>query len=206
MRFKNIEIDFNDNDWAMWDDDANISLFIKSNNELINMANDLRVKLGCDIPSEDNDIYYDFYLCCDLAAKTIRLEAVVKNCEDGFNYYLFTVEKDEEEFLCNFVEDALIENYDWYKCFIGSAYETVEYCIDEANCNRGDIAYEIGFNECRFVNPLKIVKCIKRSDCKFLYDLADKDALVIGESKFKADCSAEFITDKDSYLVWFRGM
>ena len=39
-----------------------------------------------------------------------------------------------------------------------------------------------------------------------LYDsqLEDEDILLDGEEEYNADTSAEFITDHDCYLVWFR--
>lgn len=203
MRFKNIAINFNDNDWIEWGDNTNVSFVIEPNNELINIVNDMRIKLGYELPNDDNDIYYDFYLGCDLLSKKVELEAVVLNGDDSRIEYEINLTDDENEYLYIFSQETLIEDCDWYGYFAGSAYDTVEYCIFEANVTEGDIAYEIRIED-RVVIPLEIVKVIRRSDCELLYDLADKEVLLIGESEFKADCSAEFITDKDSYLVWFR--
>ena len=36
------------------------------------------------------------------------------------------------------------------------------------------------------------------------YDSLDENVLLDGEDKYSADTSAEFITDNDCYLVWFK--
>ena len=36
------------------------------------------------------------------------------------------------------------------------------------------------------------------------YDDLDEDVLIDGETEYGADTSAEFITDNDCYLVWFK--
>lgn len=94
--------------------------------------------------------------------------------------------------------------------YIASSYnkdtdEQLDYYIDERNCNIGDIAY-LYSHEDKEAIKMKIIKIICRSDNVDYYDrlISDNDVLLNGEDKYHADTSAEFVTDKDSYLVWFK--
>lgn len=83
--------------------------------------------------------------------------------------------------------------------------EQLDYYIDERNCNVGDKAYLYLHEENRLIE-MKIVNVICRSDNEEDYDNWDEDVLLDGEDKYGADTSAEFITDNDCYLVWFKYM
>lgn len=81
----------------------------------------------------------------------------------------------------------------------------IEFYLNEVKCNVGDTAY-IYSHENDQLRELEIVFIIRRSAIPDLYDsfiLAD-DVLLRGERMHNADTSAEFITDKDCYLVWFN--
>lgn len=83
--------------------------------------------------------------------------------------------------------------------------DQMDYYIDETHCENGDVAY-LYEHESDTLTRMKIVKSICRSDDTYVYDrlLKDEDILVDGEDYYKADTSAEFITDNDCYLVWFK--
>lgn len=85
-----------------------------------------------------------------------------------------------------------------------SQYYGLAYYIDERRCNVGDKVYVK--REDRSTDPIEmeIVHITRRSDNIQLYDELGIDVLLLGEEEYDADTSAEFITDKDSYLVWFR--
>lgn len=53
---------------------------------------------------------------------------------------------------------------------------------------------------------MKIIHVIKRSNNFNEYDklLENDDVLLDGEDDYDADTSAEFITDNDCYLIWFK--
>ena len=69
----------------------------------------------------------------------------------------------------------------------------------------GDIAW-LYAKEYDTVQKMRIKKVISRSDDVEAYDANSEDVLIDGESEYNADTSAEFITDNDSYLVWFDYM
>ena len=52
--------------------------------------------------------------------------------------------------------------------------------------------------------PMEVIHVIRRSDDIETYDNLSENILLDGEIKYDADASAEFITDKDCYLVWFK--
>lgn len=56
------------------------------------------------------------------------------------------------------------------------------------------------------IQEMRIKQVICRSDDVEAYDANSEDVLIDGESEYDADTSAEFITDNDSYLVWFDYM
>lgn len=69
----------------------------------------------------------------------------------------------------------------------------------------GDIAW-LYAKEYDTVQKMRIKQVIRRSDDIEAYDASPEDVLTDGESKYDADAGAEFITDNDSYLVWFDYM
>ena len=104
------------------------------------------------------------------------------------------------------LREYLISNPNW----IVSEYnegtdKQLDYYINERYRNENDTAY-IYFYEDKQLNELKIVKLICRTDDMEAYDklVENEDVLLDGESKYNADTSAEFVTDNDCYLVWFK--
>lgn len=104
------------------------------------------------------------------------------------------------------LREYLISNPNW----IVSEYneetdEQLDYFINERQCNDGDAAY-VYSHEDKQLNELKIVKLICRTDDMEVYDklVENEDVLLDGENEYNADTSAEFITDNDCYLVWFK--
>ncbi|MBE6880392.1 MAG: hypothetical protein E7490_06125 [Ruminococcaceae bacterium] len=83
----------------------------------------------------------------------------------------------------------------------------IDYYIDEDNCDVGSKAYMYSHLDEELVE-MEIVHIIALSNDFDLYNelLEDDDVLVNGEEEYGADCSAEFITDNDSYLVWFKNV
>lgn len=69
----------------------------------------------------------------------------------------------------------------------------------------GDIAW-LYAKEYDTVQKMRIKQVIRRSDDVEAYDANSENILIDGESEYDADTSAEFITDNDSYLVWFDYM
>ena len=80
--------------------------------------------------------------------------------------------------------------------------EQLDYYFNERICNPGDTAYVYSHSD-KIYTKLEIIHVISRSDNIEYYDNLSEDVLVDGEDKYKADTSAEFITDNDCYLVWF---
>ena len=83
--------------------------------------------------------------------------------------------------------------------------EQLDYYINERKADVGDIAYQYSQEEENWFR-MKILNVIRRSDDPKKYDklLENEDVLLDGEDEYEADTSAEFITDNDCYLVWFR--
>ena len=86
-----------------------------------------------------------------------------------------------------------------------SDYDELDYYINEYKCNVGDKAYMYSYEE-EELTEMEIVHVIFRSDDSEYYDalLENEDVLIDGEDKYNADTSAEFITDNDCYMVWFK--
>ena len=104
------------------------------------------------------------------------------------------------------LREYLISNPNW----IVSEYnegtdEQLDYFINERQCNDGDTAY-VYSHEDNQLNELQIVKLVSRISDIEVYDklVENEDVLLDGESKYNADTSAEFVTDNDCYLVWFK--
>ena len=92
--------------------------------------------------------------------------------------------------------------------FIISSYnegteDQLDYYIDERRCDVGDIAY-LYYHDDETLTKMEIIHIIARSDNMELYDSLDEDILCDRETEYNADTSAEFITDNDCYLVWFK--
>ncbi|MBR4112783.1 MAG: hypothetical protein IKK53_07100 [Ruminiclostridium sp.] len=83
----------------------------------------------------------------------------------------------------------------------------IDYYIDEDNCDVGSKAYMYSHLDEELVE-MEILHIIALSKDFDLYNelLADEDVLINGEEEYGADCSAEFITDNDSYLVWLKNV
>lgn len=83
--------------------------------------------------------------------------------------------------------------------------DQLDYYLDESACEKGDTAY-LYSHEKDELRQLKIVKIIRRSNDPDMYDhlVESGDVLLDGEDKYGADTGAEFVTDNDCYLVWFR--
>lgn len=83
--------------------------------------------------------------------------------------------------------------------------EQLDYYMNTSKNNIGDVAY-LYLHEDFELRELEIVNIIVRSDNPKYYDelLENDDVLINGEDNYDADTSAEFITDYDCYLVWFR--
>lgn len=83
--------------------------------------------------------------------------------------------------------------------------EQLDYYILESRANAGDTAYLYNHYE-REWEKMQIVHVTRKSDSPARNEdlLKNEDVLVDGESEYEADTSAEFITDNDCYLVWFK--
>lgn len=83
--------------------------------------------------------------------------------------------------------------------------EQLDYYLKERACEVGDEAYLYKRKD-DSLTEMKIVHIVIRSDDMAKYDklVEDEDVLLAGEEYHNADTSAEFISDNDSYLVWFK--
>ena len=83
----------------------------------------------------------------------------------------------------------------------------LDYYMHEMSCFPGEKAYCYSHEDDE-LRELEIVHVIARMDNAELYDelIQDDDVLINGEEEYGADCSAEFITDNDSFLVWFKNV
>jgi len=83
----------------------------------------------------------------------------------------------------------------------------LDYYINPNDFHVGSIGY-LYKHEYNFMQKMEIVNIIRRSDNMQYYDeiVGDDsiDILVDGEQTLRADTAAEFITNDDSYLVWFN--
>lgn len=83
--------------------------------------------------------------------------------------------------------------------------EQLDYYLNPDKCNVGDAAY-LYSHEDQETTELEILKIVSRSEDPHMYDklLEHEDILLDGEALYEADTSAEFISDNNSYLVWFK--
>jgi len=104
------------------------------------------------------------------------------------------MKKEFVQLLQNMIESAYNEDSE----------DEIIYYIDKKAYESGDIAY-MYYKNSDTLYKMKIIHVI----CSYKNDLyneliKDEDVLIKGEEKYKADTSAEFITDTKNYLVWFR--
>ena len=83
--------------------------------------------------------------------------------------------------------------------------DQLDYYINENKCNVGDKAYLYSHAD-KELTEMEIVHVISRTENMKRYDelIKNDDVLIDGEEEYKADTSAEFITDNDCYLIWFK--
>lgn len=83
--------------------------------------------------------------------------------------------------------------------------DQLDYYINERKCSVGDTAYLYDYAD-EDLTKMEIIHIICRSDDPDSYDelIEDEDVLLDGEDEYDASTSAEFITDNDCYLVWFK--
>ena len=81
--------------------------------------------------------------------------------------------------------------------------DQLDYYIEKDNFTAGATAYLYSHSE-RKLTKMNIVKTICRSDDISFYDGLNNDVLLLGEVRYNADTSAEFITDTNCYLIWFK--
>ncbi len=83
--------------------------------------------------------------------------------------------------------------------------DEVTFYFNEREQNIGDKVYlrEQGDTS---LTELEIVHLLRRSDAPEAYDMAVSNEYILPEleSVYGAETSAEFITDRDCYLVWLR--
>ena len=83
--------------------------------------------------------------------------------------------------------------------------DQLDYYINENKCDVGDKAF-LHSHGTDAITGMEIINVISRNSNPFIYDTLIRDDAVLtnGEQAYKADTSAEFITDTDCYLVWFK--
>ncbi len=157
--------------------------------------------------------YYYIYSSNDNNGYTMKINNLENNgIETSYKNFIRVsdaikyIEQEEEKVIMT--KERLEKNY------IVSSYnedtpEQMDYYINENSCEKGDIGFLYSYeedNEEDRIQALEIVKIIKRSDNLSKYDklIEDNDILLNGEDLYAADTSAEFITDNDCYLVWFK--
>ena len=96
-------------------------------------------------------------------------------------------------------EGVLVSEYD------EGTQEQKDYYVSQYGCMAGEKAYMYS-HEDDSTTELEIIHVIRRSDDMAAYDelLKNENVLIDGESKYGADTSAEFFTDDDCYLMWFK--
>ena len=106
---------------------------------------------------------------------------------------------DQEKLLEELKKNWSLSSYNEDTC------DQLDYYLNESECEAGDKAYLYDHLE-DVLEEMEIVHIICRLDDTELYDklLENDDVLLDGEVKYQADTSAEFITDNDCHLVWFK--
>lgn len=139
-----------------------------------------------------------------------RIEDVRSDCDYLITEYLNDTISTSEAIAAPgfFPEEMFRKNLNnWFL----SAYDEdteelqLDYYIIEAESDVGNVAYL--YDHCgKNWTKMQIVHVIRKSDNPSHYDelLENEDILIDGESEYEADTSAEFITDNDCYLMWFK--
>lgn len=83
--------------------------------------------------------------------------------------------------------------------------DQLDYYINGMKCEVGDKAYLYDHAEDE-LTEMEIIHIIHRMNDMEYYDelIEDEDVLLDGEDEYEADTSAEFITDDNCCLVWFK--
>lgn len=142
-----------------------------------------------EVPGYIEDIRFD----CDYLI-TEYLEDIISTSEAAAAQGFFP-----EEMFREFPKNWALSEYN------EGTEEQLDYYILESRANAGDTAYLYNHYE-REWEKMQIVHVTRKSDSPARYEdlLKNEDVLVDGESEYEADTSAEFITDNDCYLVWFK--
>lgn len=139
----------------------------------------------------------------------IKIIHDIKFDESNIGYYLDTPKNRQllkelgyesnndrlKELRSSYIESSYNENTD----------SELDYYIKEEPPVIGDTAW-LYAKEYDTIQEMQIKQVICRSDDVEAYDANSEDVLIDGESEYDADTSAEFITNNDSYLVWFDYM
>ena len=157
--------------------------------------------------------YYYIYSSNDNHGYTMKINNL-ENDKMETSYKDFIRVSDAIKYIEQEEEKVIMTKERLEKNYIVSSYnedtpEQMDYYINENSCEKGDIGFLYSYeedNEEDRIQALEIVKIIKRSDNLSKYDklIEDNDILLNGEDLYAADTSAEFITDNDCYLVWFK--
>lgn len=138
----------------------------------------------------------------EIAAKMTdeEKEAHIQGVEFTRDYAMHVTDEDKElyDFL---IWEREIKNWAVSE-YNEDTEEQLDYYFNERMRNPGDTAYMYSHRD-KTYTKLEIIHVISRSNNIEDYDSLDKDVLLDGEDEYKADTSAEFITDNDCYLVWF---
>lgn len=105
----------------------------------------------------------------------------------------------------------IFEDLNNHKKFFRSDYnegteDEMNYYISVENRNVGDIGYLYSHQD-ESIIKMTIVHIITNKSISIdMYNrlIEDDDVLIKGEEKYNADTSAEFITDDECMLIWFR--
>lgn len=209
MRFKNLKPKETNKDALMWTDEYDVNINLEASVWLVETLDEIRQKLNYEDMADDmnNEVWYEFYLQVDLQTKETIVYGICNNGkEDDYKDYLIPTTTEENNYLFEYTKQLIIQEKEWEDdSFICSEYSDVEYYVNHCGCGVGGhpLGYELD-KDTGEVCILQTVMMISRSGYPELYDILDDYVLIRGEELFKAGCSAEFITDKDSYLVWFR--
>ena len=75
------------------------SFLLKDQEELIQTANRIREEKGyLDVPSEENEVYYNFYLTFDCDERSLKLTFTVNNSKvDDYEEYNIPIENENQQ-------------------------------------------------------------------------------------------------------------
>ena len=100
MRFENIELESLDTNLGNGEYDGNY--VIPATDELIEITNKIREKQGNTelVGTDENDVFYTYYLCFNADKKDITLQAEVSHGKkDDFVWYTIALFPEEKEML-----------------------------------------------------------------------------------------------------------